>query len=356
MGGGNLTYRQERWGRGAPVYLATASALQLASHPLITRSDRGRFEKVELEIENLEFASVGNGLQVQGNVKSSVPAYAMLAYVWPKSARTDHGAKSFPVLMKSDAFKIELKALQPNTYHLKLVTLHVNGATASQQLAFGFDDRGKPNARELNANWIVDRAEQAVMDHDPRAGELVGDAAIAAAATPDAQRQLRLLQSVLNPPKPVELGQVRGDKVFLSDVSWTDAKVGWGSVARNHFWFDDQIQNGVLFKLGGQFFDKGIYAHSPARHTFAVDKKWNTFKATVGLQDGAQRQGSAIFTVRGDGQPLYRSKLLRAGDREVVNVDISGVKELELLTDGGEGHPHNSWAIWAEPELQRQSQ
>src|SRR5205807_6702679 len=115
---------------------------------------------------------------------------------------------------------------------------------------------------------------------------------------------------------------------------------------RNYFWFDDHIQNGVFLTLGGRFYDKGLYAHSPARFVFPVARKWKTFAATVGLRDGAHPQGSAIFTVRGDGRELYRSRLLRVGDGEDVKVDITKVKELELLTDGGEGHNHNSWAIW----------
>jgi endo-alpha-N-acetylgalactosaminidase len=85
-----------------------------------------------------------------------------------------------------------------------------------------------------------------------------------------------------------------------------------------------------------------------------VDRKWKTFTATIGLRDGANPiQGSAVFTVRGDGRELYRSPILRVGVREEVKVDISQVKELELLTEGGEGHNHNSWAIWAEPKVQR---
>ena len=57
--------------------------------------------------------------------------------------------------------------------------------------------------------------------------------------------------------------------------------------------------------------------------------------------------------VRGDGRELYCSRILRVGDREDVKLDISQLKELELLTDGAEGHNHNSWAIWAEPKVQR---
>ena len=106
-------------------------------------------------------------------------------------------------------------------------------------------------------------------------------------------------------------------------------------------------------KLGDKFFNKGLYAHSSARYVFPVDGKWKTFTATIGLQDGAADQGSAIFTVRGDGKEMYRSKMLRVGQRLDVKVNIAKVKELELLTEGGEGHNHNSWAIWAEPQVLR---
>jgi hypothetical protein len=36
-----------------------------------------------------------------------------------------------------------------------------------------------------------------------------------------------------------------------------------------------------------------------------------------------------------------------------VKLDVSHVKDLELLADGGEGHNHNSWAVWADPEVLR---
>ena len=202
-----------------------------------------------------------------------------------------------------------------------------------------------------NTSWTAPAL--AVSEARPEARELVSDAAIAAAPTPEAARKLRALRAVLEPAAPFELRTVRGDSAFLSDAAWTDAKVGWGQVARNYFAFDRNVQNLVLLTLGGQVFDKGLYAHSSARYVFPVAGKWKTFTATIGLQDGAADQGSAIFTVRGDGHEMYRSKMLRVGQRLDVKVNIAKVKELELLTDGGEGHNHNSWAIWADAKVQR---
>jgi hypothetical protein len=377
MGSGNLTYRQEVWGGGPPTYLGRASALQLASHPLFTGSDRGRWDEVKSAFTSLEFLATNTTLKIQGAVTGAVPPYAVIAYAWPVDERIDdHEARTFPCVLKDGGFTLDLNGLRPGNWprwHLKLARLHVNGAAVAQQFDLRYDRSSPPDAATgrsawsvegkhvplvqgtdiaaLRAAWLVDQAETAVMQRRPEARELVNDAAIAAVPTPEAARRLRLLRTVLDPPVPVALASVRDDSAFLSDVVWTDAKVGWGQLARNHF--DEHAQAGVFLLLGGQFYEKGLYAHSPARFVFPVDCRWRTFTATIGLRDGAHLMGSAIFTVRGDGRELYRSRLLRVGEREALKLDISRVNELELLTEGGEGHNHNSWAIWAEPKVQR---
>ena len=106
-------------------------------------------------------------------------------------------------------------------------------------------------------------------------------------------------------------------------------------------------------QLGGQFFDKSLYAHAPSRYVFDLGAKWKTFTATVGLRDGAPAFGSAVFRVLGDGKEIYRSPVLRAGARAEVNVAVAGVRRIELVAEGGEGNPHGSWAIWAEPAVRR---
>jgi len=223
----------------------------------------------------------------------------------------------------------------------------------TETFPLSYDSSSTPDIARLNAEWLVDRAEMAVVLARLEARAFTDDSIIAAAPTPEAARQLRGLRAVLDPATPFDLPTVSGDTAFLSDAAWTEAQVGWGKVARNHYWFDEHIHNGVLFRLGGERFDKGLYAHSSSRYVFPVAGKWKTFTATIGLQDGAADQGSAIFTVRGDGRELYRSKVLRVGQRDEVKANIARVKKLELLTEGGEGHNHNSWAIWAAPQVQR---
>jgi len=356
MGGGNATYRQEVWGGGPPTYLGRASVLKLLSQPLFTGSNRGRRDDVKWLCDALTFSASNGVVQVAGAITDAIPAYAVIAYVW-KDKGDDHESRTFCGLVKDGRFVLALDGIETNRaqrYRLLLSKLHVNGAAATEGFPLTYLASG-PEVAALNAEWLVDRAERAVMTARPEARDFVSDAVIGAAPTPDGARKLRALRAVLEPAAPFDLSSVAGDSALLSDAAWSDAKVGWGEVARNHFWFDAHIQNGVLFRLNGQFFDKGLYAHSSARYVFPLDGKWKTFTAKIGLQDGAADQGSAIFTVRGDGRELYRSPMLRAGQVAKVKVAVTQVKTLELVTEGGEGHNHNSWAVWAEPKVERET-
>ncbi len=353
MGGGNLTYRQEVWGGGKPVYLSRGSALQLISHPLITGSDKGRWDTVGGGFGDVTFTEEEGALKVAGNVSAAIPAYGVVAYVWPAGARTDHGAETIPVLVRDGKFEVPFPRMRPGSYRLKLASLHVNGGTTMRATQLNYTAAGKPDFETLNNDWTMERAEQAVARGDKDAGKWLTNEAIGGVAPPETQRRLRILRAVVEPLPPVDLAVVTENRIFLSDAVWTSGKVGWGKPARNYNWFDAQIQTGVFLRLGGKVYDKGLYAHSPSRFVFPLDGKWKEFTATVGLRDGAMAQGSAVFTLTGDGRELYRSPVLRAGQSAAVKVDLAGVKELELRAEGGEGHPHNSWAVWLDPLVTR---
>lgn len=357
MGNGNLRYREDVWGGRAPAYLSRTIALQLLAHPLITGSDRGRWEGVGVGIEGLEFVAGDRALQVRGRAGGTIPPYAVAAFIWPTSSKQDHGARTFATVVRGNDFDLRLDAIGPGSYNLKLVTMHANGGTTTRRFQLDVDSAGRPDAKGLQARWesaVVERGEQAVAQRWPAVRTFLSDEVIARAPGDDARRKLRHLRTVVEPVTPQALGSITGERVYLSDVAWSEASVGWGQPARNHFWFDEKIQRGVLISVGGQFFERSLYAHSPSRYVFPLEQKWKTFTVVIGLRDGAvARKGSGIFTIRGDGRELYRSSVMRVGTRNTVNVDVSGVRQLELLAEGDGGNSDNSWAIWADPLLQR---
>jgi tetratricopeptide (TPR) repeat protein len=176
---------------------------------------------------------------------------------------------------------------------------------------------------------------------------------VAFAALHVAQKKYDAARAELAEVRPITLASVQAESVFLSDVEWTHASVGWGQPARNHAWFDERSHPGVVLLVHGRLYAKGLYAHSPSRYTFALDGKWKTFTATVGLRDGADPHGSAVFIVRGDGRELFRSAILRVNASQPVKIEVAGINELELVTEPGGADNHFSWAIWVEPRARR---
>lgn len=348
MSSGNLNYREHLNGGKRPAYLSRTAALSLLSHPLLTGTDRERWTDPQAEFVDLKLEADGHALRISGQIKAGIPAYAVVAYTWTKQGE-EHYARPYPVRLTDEGrFDFLVSDLmKTHAYALRLVSFHVNGARHIINRDFGHDVEGRPVVP-----WVVREAESAVLQQQPEAKSLLTDEAIARASAGD-QRLLRILRAAIDPPPLIDLSTTDLSSVFLSDAVWKNAHVGWGKPARNHYWFDAQIRNQVFLQIGGHIHDKGLYAHSASRYEFDLAGRWQQLKLKIGLHDKANNQGTAIFRVVGDGRELFRSRVLHANSREEASINVKGVRTLELLTDGAEGHNHSSWAIWADPQLSR---
>lgn len=135
----------------------------------------------------------------------------------------------------------------------------------------------------------------------------------------------------------------------LSDLAWESADVGYAKPLRDRNLYEDGDPFPLL-RSGDRVYDKGIFAHAPSRLVFQTAGLWKTFASTVGLQTGGS---SVVFVVKGDGRTLGRSRLLQNDATAAFNVDIRGVKTLELIAeDGGDGNGHD-WSVWFGPQLKR---
>jgi hypothetical protein len=173
MGEGNLTYRQELWGGGdpehhsgrwvglAPTYLGRASALQLASHPLFTASDRGRWDMLKSDFQTLHFSVTNGMVRIQGVATSSIPAYAVIGYLWPVDDKVDdHFARTFSCVLQDGAFVLDLEKIHTDhwhQFHIKLATLHANGAVTKKQFNLRYDASSVPDTAALNEEWVASR-------------------------------------------------------------------------------------------------------------------------------------------------------------------------------------------------------
>jgi len=102
-------------------------------------------------------------------------------------------------------------------------------------------------------------------------------------------------------------------------------------------------------RVAGQAYPYGIGAHANSRLEVKLDGGFARFTARVGLQDLADASGSARFLVYGDGRLLAETALLDAHAGADLDVDVSGVQVLELVSraDGvaaGALPPQVAWA------------
>lgn len=100
------------------------------------------------------------------------------------------------------------------------------------------------------------------------------------------------------------------------------------------------------------FYDKGIGTHANSRHVFDIKKHYRTFTADIGIDTEAGVRASAVFEVYGDDRLLFRSPVMKRYDLPYhVNVDITGVSKLTLITDDAGDGNYDDHTDWLNPML-----
>jgi tetratricopeptide (TPR) repeat protein len=167
------------------------------------------------------------------------------------------------------------------------------------------------------------------------------------------QKKLDAARTELAEARPIDLASMQGHRADLSDVTWRVAQVGSGEPSRNLQWFDGRSASDIVLIVHGRLYAKGLPAPAPSRFVFALEGGWRVFTATVGLQEGSSDATAAVFVVRGDGRELFRSRALPVETSQRVKIEVTGVSELELLTEAVGGKGREAKAIWAAPMVRR---
>lgn len=100
------------------------------------------------------------------------------------------------------------------------------------------------------------------------------------------------------------------------------------------------------------FYDKGIGTHANSRHVFDINRNFKRFTTDFGIDTEADTRASAVFEIYGDGKLLFRSEKMGRFDLpKHADVDVTGVKYLELkTTDAGDGN-YDDHTDWLNPTL-----
>jgi len=119
------------------------------------------------------------------------------------------------------------------------------------------------------------------------------------------------------------------------DLSKVDQAAG-GAVARKSMWNTPLI-------IAGDTFERGVGTHASGMIRVNLQKGTKKFHSMVGLDDSPpeheRNKASAEFIVYADGKEIWRSGVMKSGDKaRKVNVSLKGVRLLQLYTDdAGDG-------------------
>lgn len=357
MGHGNLTYRRNIWLPGAPSsFLSESAAVRLMSHPLVTKRQRARSEDDETSFRDLKASYAAGAMTLSGKVESKIPNYAVIAYVDP-DGRSDYDARTYLSRVEDGNFVLENMPIPKGEVVVRVTACRMNGGTTTFGASIERDD-GIPSPEKLVRdleNGEFAYAEMAVAMKWKSAAERVDRLRTNLAPDDERLRKILLLEKWLSPeaPKLTDLSATPDEMCYLSDATWKEASSGWAGTPRDRWGADPRMRQGLFLNLAGKLQEKGLPAHCPAKHVFDLAGRWKRFQATVGIRDGAGSAGKAIFIVKADGKEIHRSDTLVEGTATKLDLDVSGVRELELVTDSGTASNHTCWAVWGMPLVKR---
>ena len=150
-------------------------------------------------------------------------------------------------------------------------------------------------------------------------------------------------------------------KIRVAELEWTGAESGWGTVNV------DKDVIGAPIEINGKIYPRGISMHAfndPDKYAYVqtsipAGADYNIFSAMIGVSKDNENNGTAgsvRFHVEGNGKRLYSSDLVRVSDdARLIVVDITGITDLKLLVDNGDGSYECDFAVWVDPVIARSS-
>ena len=139
---------------------------------------------------------------------------------------------------------------------------------------------------------------------------------------------------------------VAGEGVALvSEMPMKSYRQDWGEPQK-----DQTVEhNGIT--LDKESFRYGIGSHADAVLEYDIAGRFSTLHGVIGLDDESACGDGAFFVVKGDGRELFRSNKMYSTQKQIIEVDVSGVQNLQLVLEqgGNKDCDHGDWAnAWLE--------
>lgn len=133
---------------------------------------------------------------------------------------------------------------------------------------------------------------------------------------------------------------------WVSDLAPVSTQVGYGSLGV------DESVDGNPLTIAGVTYAKGVAPHAASELKYYLGTHCSRFTAGAGIDDETAKRGSVTFTVLGDGKVLTETGVVTGGQAALpVDVDVTGVTELVLVTGVGPDNNNYDHSEWVDAKL-----
>ncbi len=179
--------------------------------------------------------------------------------------------------------------------------------------------------------------------------------ALEQSSAPDLTKTIarKLVGTMLGEPKPLPASVPPAvTELALGDAQPQSAEVGWLMPAANRIPPSDEVGSPLLDS--GKIYATGLYAHSPSRYVFDLGGKWKRLRGEAGLHTAFQPYAyGVVFVIKTDGRKVFRSLAIRGPTKPSYDVDLTGVKTLELIVEKASDRNGGNWGLWLDPVVSR---
>ncbi len=99
---------------------------------------------------------------------------------------------------------------------------------------------------------------------------------------------------------------------------------------------------------------EGLLVHSRTVLRYAIDGEFSSFRSQIGFLDGQGKLGNVNVRVKGDDRLLFEALRFSADQPPAdIAVEVTGVRELVLEVDFGDGQDVGDRVVWISPRLVR---
>jgi hypothetical protein len=138
--------------------------------------------------------------------------------------------------------------------------------------------------------------------------------------------------------------------VFLSDLDPVEVEET-PLVTYAGPWRRDRNVVGGPLSLGGRAYEKGLGVHSRCRLVYDLGGRYDTFAATIGIDDSADGHGDCVFLVETDGKEGFRKRMTGAARPHAIRIPVAGARRLALTVDWGDDLDLADRANWCDARL-----